>query len=117
MKERESNQQGAEAAEREQGAGARDPATRPCHPQQSTGCAWEHSLSKLDWTEQIRHDGLSVAHPSYEATWGTMTMTSGFSAGHPCPADHSVQPLPCPACAAAGTSATSQAGAPQPPME
>nr|XP_058900223.1 kallikrein-12-like isoform X5 [Kogia breviceps] len=27
----------------------------------------EHSLSQLDWTEQIRHSGLSVTHPGYQA--------------------------------------------------
>ncbi|XP_017731996.1 PREDICTED: kallikrein-12 isoform X2 [Rhinopithecus bieti] len=65
----------------------------------------EHSLSQLDWTEQIRHSGFSVTHPGY----------LGASTSHehdlrllrlrlPVRITSSVRPLPLPSdCATAGT--------------
>lgn len=65
----------------------------------------EHSLSQLDWTEQIRHSGFSVTYPGY----------LGASTSHehdlrllrlrlPVRITSSVRPLPLPNdCATAGT--------------
>uniref|UniRef100_A0AAA9RZJ6 Kallikrein related peptidase 12 n=2 Tax=Bos TaxID=9903 RepID=A0AAA9RZJ6_BOVIN len=65
----------------------------------------EHSLSKLDWTEQIRRSGLSVTHPSYRGNLGNHDNDLRLlRLGTPVRLTTSVQPLPLPTtCATAGT--------------
>lgn len=65
----------------------------------------EHSLSKLDWTEQIRRSGLSVTHPSYRGNLGNHDNDLRLlRLGTPVRLTASVQPLPLPTtCATAGT--------------
>lgn len=65
----------------------------------------EHSLSRLDWTEQIRLSGFSVTHPSYEGAQRSHEHDLRLlRLGIPARLTRSVQPLALPtSCAAAGT--------------
>ncbi|KFO26162.1 Kallikrein-11 [Fukomys damarensis] len=65
----------------------------------------EHSLSRLDWTEQIRRGGLSVTHPGYRGALQSHEHDLRLlRLRTPIRLTRSVQPLPLPsACAAAGT--------------
>lgn len=65
----------------------------------------EHSLSRLDWTEQIRRSGFSVTHPGYQrAQHNHDNDLRLLRLGTPVRLTRSVQPLPLPTtCAAAGT--------------
>ena len=65
----------------------------------------EHSLSQLDWTEKIRHSGLSVTHPGYQAALQNHDNDLRLlQLGFPVLLTRSIQPLPLPAtCAVAGT--------------
>nr|SFW93299.1 TPA: kallikrein K [Equus caballus] len=65
----------------------------------------EHSLSRLDWTEQIRRSGFSVTHPGYQGSGQSHDHDLRLlRLGSPVVLTKSVQPLPLPTtCAAAGT--------------
>uniref|UniRef100_A0A8C3WJ21 Kallikrein related peptidase 12 n=1 Tax=Catagonus wagneri TaxID=51154 RepID=A0A8C3WJ21_9CETA len=65
----------------------------------------EHSLSGLDWTEQIRRSGLSVTHPGYQGALKSHDHDLRLlRLGSPVLWTHSVRPLPLPTtCATAGT--------------
>ncbi|XP_032343763.1 kallikrein-12 isoform X2 [Camelus ferus] len=65
----------------------------------------EHSLSKLDWTEQIRRSGFSVTHPGYQGALHSHDHDLRLlRLGTPVLLTRSVQPLPLPTtCAPAGT--------------
>lgn len=65
----------------------------------------EHSLSRLDWTEQIRRSGFSVTHPGYQGTQHNHDNDLRLlRLGTPVRLTRSVQLLPLPTtCAAAGT--------------
>lgn len=65
----------------------------------------EHSLSRLDWTEQIRRSGFSVTHPGYEGARRSHEHDLRLlRLGTPARLTRSVQPLALPTtCAAAGT--------------
>ncbi|XP_051686998.2 kallikrein-12 [Oryctolagus cuniculus] len=65
----------------------------------------EHSLSRLDWTEQIRRSGFSVTHPGYRgAPQNHEHDLRLLRLGTPVRQTRSVQPLPLPsACVTAGT--------------
>lgn len=65
----------------------------------------EHSLGRLDWTEQIRRSGLSVTHPGYQGALQSHEHDLRLLRLHtPARLTHGVQPLPLPSsCAAAGT--------------
>ncbi|XP_061029910.1 kallikrein-12 [Eubalaena glacialis] len=65
----------------------------------------EHSRSQLDWTEKIRHSGLSVTHPGYQAALQNHDNDLRLlQLGIPVLLTRSIQPLPLPAtCAVAGT--------------
>nr|XP_031537423.1 kallikrein-12 isoform X1 [Vicugna pacos] len=65
----------------------------------------EHSLSKLDWTEQIRRTGFSVTHPGYQGALHSHDHDLRLlRLGTPVLLTRSVQPLPLPTtCAPAGT--------------
>lgn len=65
----------------------------------------EHSLSRLDWTEQIRRSGFSVTHPSYQGTLQSHDHDLRLlRLGTPVILTRSVQPLALPtSCAVAGT--------------
>ncbi|XP_073914196.1 kallikrein-12 isoform X2 [Castor canadensis] len=65
----------------------------------------EHSLSRLDWTEQIRLSTFSTAHPSYQGSlWNHEHDLRLLRLGRSVHLTHSVQPLPLPStCAPAGT--------------
>ena len=107
MKERENSQQGAERQRGVGGLGAPGQPTYhpPCPPSRYWVRLGEHSLSKLDWTEQIRRSGLSVTHPSYRGNLGNHDNDLRLlRLGTPVRLTTSVQPLPLPTtCATAGT--------------
>lgn len=65
----------------------------------------EHSLSWLDFTEQIRRSGLSVTHPGYQGALKSHDHDLRLlRLGTPVLQTRSVRPLPLPtSCAAAGT--------------
>ncbi|XP_003465520.2 kallikrein-12 isoform X1 [Cavia porcellus] len=65
----------------------------------------EHSLSRLDWTEQIRRSGLSVTHPDYRGSQRSHEHDLRLlRLRTPARLTLSVQPLPLPStCATAGT--------------
>lgn len=65
----------------------------------------EHSLSRLDWTEQIRRSGFSVTHPGYQRAGHSHDNDLRLlRLGTPVRLTRSVQLLPLPTtCAAAGT--------------
>ncbi|XP_032985518.1 kallikrein-12 isoform X2 [Rhinolophus ferrumequinum] len=65
----------------------------------------EHSLSKLDWTEQIRRSGFSMTHPDYQGTLKTHDHDLRLlRLGTPVLLTRSVQPLALPTtCAEGGT--------------
>ncbi|XP_026934970.1 kallikrein-12 isoform X2 [Sagmatias obliquidens] len=65
----------------------------------------EHSLSQMDWTKQIRHSGLSVTHPGYQAALQNQDNDLRLlQLGIPVLLTRSIQPLPLPTtCAVAGT--------------
>ncbi|ELK37885.1 Kallikrein-12 [Myotis davidii] len=65
----------------------------------------EHSLSRLDWTEQIRRSGFSVTHPGYEGARRSHEHDLRLlKLGTPARLTRSVQPLALPTtCAVAGT--------------
>lgn len=65
----------------------------------------EHSLSRLDWTEQIRRSGFSITYPDYQ---GARTNHEHdlrlLRLGTPVLVTRSVQPLALPtSCATPGT--------------
>ncbi|KAG8521477.1 LOW QUALITY PROTEIN: Kallikrein-5 [Galemys pyrenaicus] len=74
-----------------------------------TGRYWvrlgEHSLSGLDWTEQIRRSGFSATHPGYQGARHSHSHDLRLlRLGTPARLTRSVQPLPLPtSCVAAGT--------------
>ena len=99
MKERENSQQGAERQRGVGGLGAPGQPTYhpPCPPSRYWVRLGEHSLSKLDWTEQIRRSGLSVTHPSYRGNLGNHDNDLRLlRLGTPVRLTTSVQPLPLP---------------------
>lgn len=65
----------------------------------------EHSLSQLDWTEQLRRSAFSVTHPSYQGSLQSYDHDLRLlRLGTPVLLTGSVQPLPlATTCAAAGT--------------
>ncbi|XP_025770534.1 kallikrein-12 [Puma concolor] len=65
----------------------------------------EHSLSRLDWTEQIRRSSFSVTHPGYQRAGHSHDNDLRLlRLGTPVRLTRSVQLLPLPTtCAAAGT--------------
>nr|XP_039322474.1 kallikrein-12 isoform X1 [Saimiri boliviensis boliviensis] len=65
----------------------------------------EHSLSRLDWTEQIRRSGFSVTYPGYQgASRNHEHDLRLLRLGLPARITSSVRPLPLPSdCATAGT--------------
>lgn len=65
----------------------------------------EHSLSKLDWTEQIRRSGFSMTHPDYQGALKSHDHDLRLlRLGTPVLLTRSVQPLALPTtCAAGGT--------------
>ncbi|XP_016061458.1 PREDICTED: kallikrein-12 [Miniopterus natalensis] len=65
----------------------------------------EHSLSHLDWTEQIRRSGFSMTYPSYQGAQKSHEHDLRLlRLGTPVLLTRSVQPLALPTtCAAAGT--------------
>ncbi|XP_012589073.1 PREDICTED: kallikrein-12 isoform X2 [Condylura cristata] len=65
----------------------------------------EHSLSGLDWTEQIRRSGFSATHPGYHGAQHSHDHDLRLlRLGLPIRITHSVQPLPLPtSCVEAGT--------------
>ncbi|XP_049559494.1 kallikrein-12 isoform X2 [Orcinus orca] len=64
-----------------------------------------YSLSQMDWTKQIRHSGLSVTHPGYQAALQNQDNDLRLlQLGIPVPLTRSIRPLPLPTtCAVAGT--------------
>ncbi|XP_059855792.1 kallikrein-12 [Delphinus delphis] len=64
-----------------------------------------YSLSQMDWTKQIRHSGLSVTHPGYQAALQNQDNDLRLlQLGIPVLLTRSIQPLPLPTtCAVAGT--------------
>lgn len=65
----------------------------------------EHSLSHLDWTEQIRRSGFSATHPNYQGALQSHDSDLRLlRLRTPVLLTRSVQPLALPTtCAAAGT--------------
>ncbi|XP_036881535.2 kallikrein-12-like isoform X1 [Manis javanica] len=65
----------------------------------------EHSLSQLDWTEQLRRSAFSVTHPGYQGSLQSYDHDLRLlRLGTPVLLTGSVQPLPlATTCAAAGT--------------
>ncbi|XP_034843000.1 kallikrein-12 [Mirounga angustirostris] len=65
----------------------------------------EHSLTRLDWTEQIRRSGFSMTHPGYQgALHNHDNDLRLLRLGTPVPLTRGIQPLPLPTtCALAGT--------------
>lgn len=65
----------------------------------------EHSLSHLDWTEQIRRSGFSMTYPSYQGAQKSHEHDLRLlRLGTPVLLTRSVQPLALPTtCAVAGT--------------
>ncbi|XP_012498595.1 PREDICTED: kallikrein-12 [Propithecus coquereli] len=65
----------------------------------------EHSLSQLDWTEQIRRSGFSVTHPGYQGSLKSHEHDLRLlRLGTPARVTRGVQTLPLPStCVTAGT--------------
>ncbi|VTJ73902.1 Hypothetical predicted protein [Marmota monax] len=95
----------SEQARGSEGAGLPCHLLSRCDPSRYWVRLGEHSLSRLDWAEQIRRSSFSVTHPSYRGALQNHEHDLRLlRLGTPVRVTRAVRPLPLPSsCAAAGT--------------